>query len=128
MELSKLVAHPDNNRIYSQQDLTDLEQSLEAHGLLEPLAITKDNIVISGHRRLVAMKNLGWTECDVRFVEPENPIISLIEYNRHRIKTANDILNEARYLETELKELVGRGRNAAKKRQGRRIKTIDEVA
>ncbi len=128
MELAKLNAHPDNIRIYSPQDLGDLEQSLEAHGLLEPIVITKDNIVISGHRRLAAMKNLGWIECDVRFVEPENPIISLIEHNRYRIKTASDILNEARYLETELKELVGRGRNAAKKRQGRRIKTIDEVA
>ena len=32
MELAKLVAHPDNNRIYSQQDLGDLEMSLEAHG------------------------------------------------------------------------------------------------
>ena len=108
MELAKLNAHPDNIRIYSPQDLGDLEQSLEAHGLLEPIAITKDNIVISGHRRLAAMKNLGWIECDVRFVEPENPIIALIEHNRYRIKTASDILNEARYLETELKELLFR--------------------
>ena len=109
MELTKLVAHPDNTRIYSPQDLGDLEQSLEAHGLLEPLAITKDHIIVSGHRRLAAMKNLGWLECDVRFVEPENIIIALIEHNRHRIKTASDILNEARYLGEELKKLVGRG-------------------
>lgn len=128
MELTKLVAHPDNNRIYTPQDLGDLEQSLETHGLLEPIAITKDNIVISGHRRLAAMKNLGWLECEVRFVEPENPIIALIEHNKHRVKTASDFLNEARFLEIELKKLVGRGRNAAKNRQGRRIKTIDEVA
>ena len=128
MELTKLVAHPDNTRIYSPQDLGDLEQSLEAHGLLEPLAITKDHILVSGHRRFAAMKNLGWLECDVRFVEPENIIIALIEHNRHRIKTASDILNEARYLGEELQKLVGRGRNAAKKRQGRRLKTIDEVA
>jgi len=128
MELTKLVAHPDNTRIYTPQDLGDLEQSLEAHGLLEPIAITKDNIVISGHRRLAAMKNLGWLECEIRFVEPENPIISLIEHNKHRIKTASDILNEARFLEIELKKLVGRGRNAAKNRQGRRIKTVEEIA
>ena len=68
MELTKLIAHPDNTRIYTPQDLGDLEQSLESHGLLEPIAITKDNIVISGHRRLAAMKNLGWLECEVRFV------------------------------------------------------------
>ena len=101
MELTKLVAHPDNRWIYTPQDLTDLEQSLESHELLEPIAITKDNIVISGHRRLAAMKNLGWLECEIRFLEPENPIISLIEHNKHRIKTASDILNEARFLEIE---------------------------
>ena len=43
MELSKLNTRPDNIRIYSPQDLGDLEQSLEAHGLLEPIVITKDN-------------------------------------------------------------------------------------
>jgi len=128
MELTRLIAHPENHRIYSQQDLNDLEMSLEANGQLEPLAITKDNILISGHRRLAAMKNLGWLECEVRFVDPDNPIIALIEHNRHRNKTASDILNEARYLENELKTQVGRGRNAANKRQGRRLKTIEEVA
>ena len=107
MELTKLVAHPENIRIYSPQDLDELEISLETHGQLEPLAITKDNIIISGHRRLAAMKNLGWLECDVRFVEPENPIIALIEHNRHREKTKSDILNEARYLEDELKNWWG---------------------
>ena len=50
------------------------------------------------------MKNLGWLECDVRFVEPENIIIALIEHNRHRIKTVSDILNEARYLGEELQK------------------------
>jgi ParB-like chromosome segregation protein Spo0J len=128
MELSKLIVHPDNNRIYTPQDLGDLEQSLESNGLLEPIAITKDNKVISGHRRLAAMKNLGWTECEIRFIEPENELISLIEFNKHRIKTASDILNEARFLEVELKKVVGRGRSAAKKRQGKRIKVVEEVA
>lgn len=114
MDISKLQPHPENHRIYGAQDLSELEHSLMTYGQLEPLAITKDNRIISGHRRFTAMSNLGWTDVDVRIVEPTNELVSLVEHNRHRTKTASDILNEARVLEEQLKGLVGRGRNAAK--------------
>ena len=128
MDISKLHAHPENHRIYTAQDLSELEHSLLTYGQLEPLAITKTNRIISGHRRFTAMSNLGWTDVDVRIVEPENELVSLVEYNRHRIKTASDILNEARILEEQLKGVVGRGRNAAKKRGGKRITAVQEIA
>ena len=120
VKLSSLSGHPDNERIYSPTDLSDLEKSLSSHGQLEPLAITKDNRIISGHRRYMSMRNLGWEECDVRIVEPEDEIISLIEHNRHRSKTNTDILNEARFLEKQLKNYVGRGRNTARERSGKK--------
>ena len=103
MNIEELKSHPDNNRIYSPTDLTDLTNSLYSFGQLEPVAITKDKKIISGHRRIMAMDELGWKECEVRIVEPENEIISLIEHNRHRQKTSTDILNEARFLEKELR-------------------------
>ncbi len=119
MNIEELKSHPDNNRIYSPTDLTDLKNSLSSFGQLEPVAITKDKKIISGHRRIMAMDELGWKECEVRIVEPENEIISLIEHNRHRQKTSTDILNEARFLEKELRDIVGRGRNASKERSGK---------
>ena len=77
------------------------------------------------------MTNLGWKECDVRIIEPENEIISLIEHNRHRQKTTSDILNERpRFLEREVKEYVGSGRNARKrtgKKKGKRLRTAHEL-
>jgi hypothetical protein len=78
------------------------------------------------------MKSLGWNECEVRIVEPDNEIIALIEHNRHRQKTKGDILREAKFLEIELRKDVGRGRNASTKRtgkkQGKRLTTAKEVA
>lgn len=120
IRLDKLSQHPENERIYTPSVLEDLEQSLNNYGQQEPLAITKEYKIISGHRRCMSMKNLGWEECDVRIIEPENEIISLIEFNRHRTKTNSDILNEARYLEKELKDKIGRGRNASQKRTGKK--------
>ncbi len=131
MKLEELQVHPDNNRIYSPTSLDDLEQSLQSYGQLEAISITKSKRIISGHRRFMAMKNLGWEECEVRFIEPENEIISLIEFNRHRQKTTKDILNEARFLEKEIKKYVGSGRSAKDrggKKQGERLRTTMEVA
>lgn len=132
MRLEELKLHPDNNRIYQPTDLSDLKNSLSSFGQLEPIAITKDNRIISGHRRFAAMEELGWNECEVRIVEPDNEIIALIEHNRHRQKTSSDILNEARFLEKELRDIVGRGRNASKNRdeknKGQRLKMVLELS
>ena len=128
MDVKDLNPHPENHRIYSVQDLSELENSLLSYGQLEPIVITKNKTIISGHRRFAAMSNLGWTQVDVRYIETDNELISLIEHNRHRQKTASDILNESRILEEQLKGLVGRGRNAAKKRGGKRTTAVQEVA
>ena len=132
MELSELTSHSDNSRIYQPTDLTDLKNSLSSFGQMEPIAITKDKRIISGHRRMASMVELGWDECEVRIVEPDNEIISLIEFNRHRQKVASDIINEARFLEKELRGVVGRGRNASKERtdknQGKRLRMVNELA
>ena len=55
IKLSKLNVHPENDRIYDQGDLADLEKSLLRHGQMEPLAVTSNNRIISGHRRYSAM-------------------------------------------------------------------------
>ena len=58
-DISLLKPHPINDKIYSNQSCEDLEASISLNGLLEPLVITKENTVISGHRRLMACKNLN---------------------------------------------------------------------
>jgi chromosome segregation and condensation protein ScpB len=74
------------------------------------------------------MMQLGWSECDIRVSNLDNDIVALIEFNRSRIKSVNDILNESRYLEKELKKEIGRGRSATKQRNGKKMETIIEVS
>lgn len=116
MRLDTLKIHPSNSLIYTPTDLSELKKSLQAFGQFEPIAVTKDGLIISGHRRFAAMKELGWETCDVRIIDPPNEIIALIEHNRTRVKSVQDILNEARTLEKELKKIVGRGRTATMNR------------
>ena len=117
-----------NSEIYSPTDLTDIEQSLQTNGQLEPIVVNKNNEIISGHRRYYSMIHLGWNECEVRKTDYENDIIALIEHNRHRTKTVEDILNEARILETELKkQLGGQGSRSDLKGNGR-FSTVREIS
>ncbi len=66
---------------------------LDSYGQQQPFVITKQYKIISGHRRYMSTKNLSWEECEIRIIEPENEIISLIEFNCNRTKTNSDVLN-----------------------------------
>ena len=126
--LSLISPNKINDDIYSHSDVNDLMLSLEKNGQLEAIVVNKDNVILSGHRRYYSMLQLGWSECDVRVVDVENDVVALIEFNRHRIKSVNDILNESRHLEKELKKEIGRGRTATKERSGKKMLTIIEVS
>ena len=112
MDLEKINPHPLNEKIYGndkvQQD--ELKKSIEMLGLLEPLTITKDNTLVSGHRRLQALKEIGWEDVDCRISEFENLTLSLVELNRYRKKTSKELLNEAHILKQEYQNVVKMGR------------------
>ena len=102
ISLLHIKPNPINANIYDDTDLTDLVNSLDANGQLEPIIINKKNEIISGHRRYYCMVQLKWDEGEVRIVEYENETIALIEHNRHRTKSVKDILRESKVLEKEL--------------------------
>lgn len=50
-------------------DLSSMAKSIEEQGLLQPIGISSDGLLVFGQRRLLACQNyLGWTEIDVRIV------------------------------------------------------------
>lgn len=67
-------------------DLTELKNSLKVKGLLQPIIINNNNVIIAGERRFKACCELGWEEIDTITINAENldaMEISLIE-NWHR--------------------------------------------
>jgi len=87
MKVSLINPNPTNDEIYDTTDVSSLAKSIEDNGLLEPLVISRDGVLISGHRRLAAVKSLGWEDVEVRVVDVENEVIALIEHNRYRTKS-----------------------------------------
>ena len=100
-----------NAEIYRDSNVEDLINSIQEVGLLQKIVVTTDNLIVSGHRRLKALKILGWTEveCEVKEIGEDDLAITLVLYNQHRTKVASELLNEIKVLYEKL--WVGRGKN-----------------
>jgi ParB family chromosome partitioning protein len=112
MKVSELKPHKLNSTIYNDnpETLKELVHSINLNGLLEPLVINRSNVVISGHRRLLALKEIGWEKCDCRLSEFENETIALISLNAYRVKTESELVREAEILKSEFSKQIKQGR------------------
>ena len=110
IDTSSLKPHPLNSKIYSNGNTDDLQASIQENGLLDPIIISKDNTIISGHRRWNACKNIGLENIDVRVEDFQDETIALVELNRYRNKKASELLNEVFLLEKEYSNKVKMGR------------------
>lgn len=87
IEVSKLKPFPKND--YFFDDLTgpqweEFKKSIKSSGVIEPVIVTTDLVIISGHQRVRACKELGIEKvlCDIRrFDSEDEQLKQLIETN-----------------------------------------------
>lgn len=93
--------HPsgENDLIYGEVDQSDsdfinLQNSIATEGIKEPLVLTKDKYIVSGHRRFAAARKAGLKRVPVRFLEvlrngcPEDEFKKLlVSFNEQRTKS-----------------------------------------
>jgi ParB family chromosome partitioning protein len=101
-------------------DVTELEKSIQTVGLIAPLVISTDNVILAGARRYQALLNLGHTEAPVVIIDKgdlEKELISIdenlvrkdltkieVEGHLRRAKEIYQALNP--HEETEVKEVL----------------------
>ena len=109
--INQLKTCPINSEIYRDSDVGDLVNSIGEVGLLQPIVVTPDNTIISGHRRFKSIQSLGWTEVEVEVKDiPEDEIdVHIVLYNQSRVKVATEMLREIKVLYQNL--WTGRGSN-----------------
>ncbi len=94
-----------NNFYDDEYELDKLVESIKEVGLIEPLIVTKDYVLLSGHRRLNAIKQAGIKNVKCVFREgSSDDIITLIEANRYRTKSEAEILKEIETLQSYYQE------------------------
>ena len=79
-QLSELKAT--NPYLRMGTDVSDLEKSIKTVGLIAPLVISPDNVILAGARRYQALLNLGYTEATVTIIDRgplEQELVSIDE-------------------------------------------------
>lgn len=102
IKLSQLTQHPEHKRMYMFKNIEELANSIKTIGLLEPIITNKRHQVISGWRRVLATKFLG-LETILAIVRDDIPpaeeIRFIIDFNKQRIKSMMEKLNEIQRLQ-----------------------------
>ncbi|TMJ46025.1 MAG: DNA methylase N-4, partial [Alphaproteobacteria bacterium] len=60
--IEELKPDPANPRLHSKKQIRQIANSIEAFGFNVPILIDRDDKVIAGHGRLLACRELGWSE------------------------------------------------------------------
>ena len=103
-KIALLIKHPQNNLLYGDAEdpdqVANLAENIKTYGQITPVVINPSNIILSGHRRIAALKVLGKTyaDCVVRDIEPEAEIFYLIAANKQRQKDMVQLSNEIELL------------------------------
>ena len=69
VKVSDIKSNPINEQIYDLSGIEELAASIDEVGLLQSITVNQSNTVISGHRRLEAIKSLGWDEVSVEVIK-----------------------------------------------------------
>lgn len=103
--IERLRVSPENDQLYhpvtpDDPEIQAMAESVKANGVTEPIVVTKDAYVLSGHRRLAAAKLAGLKSVPVRVHrmcrarQPDKFLRLLREFNRQRKKTRDEELRE----------------------------------
>lgn len=108
INVNELKSHPRNNEFFddmSGEKWQEFLDSIKARGVIEPIVITPDKVIVSGHQRVRACKELGikTVMCDVHTYDNEDQILQdLIETN---IRQRGDVGGSAKKVGKRIKEL-----------------------
>jgi len=103
-KISELKSHPHQELIppMSLEDYQNLLEDIRRNGILQPIDITYNNVILDGHHRVKAARELGIKEVEVRipellYVDEDEYLISVAMNRRHLTEGQKAVLaNEYR--------------------------------
>ncbi len=67
-------------------DVSDLEKSIQTLGLIAPLVINQENLILAGARRFQALLNLGFMEAPVMVVDKNSLVQELVSIDENLVR------------------------------------------
>lgn len=71
--ISSIIVNREERQRSAPDEIEELANSIHRLGLINPITITRENILIAGERRLLACKSIGWTSVDVKYLDELSP-------------------------------------------------------
>src|SRR4051812_41330719 len=71
--ISEVSIDRDNRIRKKLEGIEALADSIKRLGLIHPIVISRDNLLIAGERRLTACRGLGWTHINAQYVDEIDP-------------------------------------------------------
>ena len=66
LPIDQVLPFAGNHKIHNQESVKEMSVSIDTQGLIDPISVDKDFVIISGHRRHLGCKMLDWVEVPVR--------------------------------------------------------------
>jgi len=103
-KIETLKEHSQNTNIYGNElsNIEELAQQIKFSGIVKPLIVTNNGVIISGHRRYKACCLLGMKQIPVEirnFNNESEELECLLLENSYRMKTMEQKVREARIYE-----------------------------
>lgn len=76
----------EGRRRLNRERVAEIAESIKTVGLLNPITITRNNVLVAGAHRLEACKLLGWDEIDATTIEAAGLIAELAEIDENLMR------------------------------------------
>lgn len=94
MKVADLIPYENNAKLHPDEQVKQIKTSIEEFGFNDPIAIDENNVVIEGHGRLLAIKELGYEDVECIRIEgltDEQKRAYILVHNKLTMNTGFDI-------------------------------------
>ena len=95
ISIKDLVPYDRNTKKHDKTQINNVAESIKQYGFVQPIVIDKDNVVVIGHCRLLAAKQLKMKEV---------PCVCVEDLTEEQVKAL--AVEEGKYDETDMSRIV----------------------